>query len=204
MTLTLLKITDQFIYSFQNVLQFLFLSYFLRTGFRLCTFGKNITRSTALLLLFQSNKWHIILIGPIKIILLDYWLRNYLPGFSIEKGLFPPSKTIWILWRSTSKLFKYLFTLSVQFISVTQSCQTLFDPMNHSTPGLPVHHQLLEFTQTHVHRVGDPLLSPSLAFNLSQHQGLFKWVSSSHQVAKVLGFQLQHQFFQWIFRTDLP
>ena len=86
-----------------------------------------------------------------------------------------------------------------QFSSVTQSCSTLCDPTNHSTPGFPVHHQLLEFTQTHVHWVGDaiqlshPLLSPSPpAFNLSQHQGLFKWVSSSHQVAKVLEFQLQH------------
>ena len=73
--------------------------------------------------------------------------------------------------------------------------------MDHSTPGLPVHHQLLESTPTHVHRVGDaiqpsyPLSSPSPAFNLSQHQGLFKWVSSSHQVAKVLEFQLQHQSF---------
>ena len=81
--------------------------------------------------------------------------------------------------------------------------------MNCSTPGLPVRHQLPELTQTHVHWVGDaiqpsqPLLSPSPpAFNQSQHQGLFKWVSSSHQVAKVLEFQLQHQFFQWIFRTD--
>ena len=80
--------------------------------------------------------------------------------------------------------------------------------MNCSTPGLPVHHQLPEFTQTHVHRVGDaiqpshPLWSPSPpAPNPSQHQGLFKWVSSSHQVAKVLKFQLQHQFFQWIFKT---
>ena len=75
--------------------------------------------------------------------------------------------------------------------------------MNRSTPGLPVHHQLLEFTQTHVHWVGDaiqpshPLSSPSPpALNLSQHQGLFKWVSSSHQVAKILEFQLQHQSFQ--------
>ena len=75
--------------------------------------------------------------------------------------------------------------------------------MNRSTPGLPVHHQLLESTQTHVHWVGDaiqpshPLSSPSPpAFNLSQHQGLFKWVSSSHQVAKVLEFHLQHQSFQ--------
>ena len=76
-------------------------------------------------------------------------------------------------------------------------------------PGLPVHHQLPELTQTHDLWVGDaiqpshPLSSPSPpTFNLSQHQGLFKWVSSSHQVAKVLEFQLQHQSFQWIFRTD--
>ena len=99
---------------------------------------------------------------------------------------------------------------SVQFSSVAQSCSTLWDPMNRSTPGLPVHHQLSESTQTHVHRVGDAiqpshlLLSPSLpALNLSQHQGLFKWVNSSHQVAKVLEFQLQHQSFQWTPRTDL-
>ena len=84
---------------------------------------------------------------------------------------------------------------SVQFISVAQSCPTLCDPMNHSTPGLPVHHQLLELTQTHVHQVDDaiqpshPLSSPAPpALNLSQHQGLFKWVSSSHQVAKVWSF----------------
>ena len=97
-----------------------------------------------------------------------------------------------------------------QFSSVAQSCPTLCDPMNHSTPDLPVHHQLLEFTQTYVHWVGDaiqpshPLSSPSPpSLNLSQHQGLFKWVSSSHQVAKVLEFQLQHQSFQWTPRTDL-
>ena len=82
--------------------------------------------------------------------------------------------------------------------------------MNHSTPRLPVHHQLREITQTHVHRVGDaiqpshPLLSPSPpAPNCSQHQGLFQWVNSLHQVAKVLEFQLQHQSFQWTPRTDL-
>ena len=92
---------------------------------------------------------------------------------------------------------------SVQFSSVTQSCPTVCDPMNCSTPGLPVHHQLPEFTQTHVHRVGDaiqpshPLSSPSPpAHNPSQHQGLFQGVSSSHQVAKALEFQLQHQSFQ--------
>ena len=96
---------------------------------------------------------------------------------------------------------------SVQFSSVAQSCLTLCDPIDCSTPGLPVHHQLSEFTQTHVHWVGDaiqpshPLSSPSpLAFNLSQHQGLFRWLSSSHQVAKVLEFQ--RKSLQWIFRTD--
>ena len=94
-----------------------------------------------------------------------------------------------------------LFFLS-QFNSVTQSCPTLCDPMNRSMPGLPVHHQLLEFTQTYVHWVGDaiqpshPLSSPSPpAPNSSQHQGLFQWVSFSHEVAKVLEFQLQHQSF---------
>ena len=91
----------------------------------------------------------------------------------------------------------------VQFNSLTQSCPTLCDPLDCSTPGLPVHHQLLEFTHTHVRQVSDaiqpphPQLSPSpLTLNLSQHQGLFKRVSSSHQMAKVLEFQLQHQSFQ--------
>ena len=86
---------------------------------------------------------------------------------------------------------------SDQIRSVAQSCPTLYDPMNRSTPGLPVHHQLPELTQTHVHRVSDaiqpshPLSSPSPpAPNPSQHQSLFQWVSSSHEVAKVLDFQL--------------
>ena len=80
--------------------------------------------------------------------------------------------------------------------------------MDCSTASLPVHHQLPELTQTHVHWVVMPsnnliLSSPSLlSFNLSQHQGLFQWVSSLHQAAKVLEFQLQHQSFQWTFRTD--
>ena len=97
-----------------------------------------------------------------------------------------------------------------QFSSVSQSCPTLCDPMNHSTPGLPVHHQLPEFTQIHVHWVGDaiqpayPLSSPSPpASNPSQHQSLFQWVNSSHEEAKVLAFQLWHQSFQWTPRTDL-
>ena len=88
---------------------------------------------------------------------------------------------------------RQLGTCSVQFSSVTQSCLTLCDPMNRSMLGLPVHHQLPESTQTHVHRVGDaiqpshPPSSPSLpVLNISQHQGLFKLVSSLRQVAKVL------------------
>ena len=96
------------------------------------------------------------------------------------------------------------------FLSVRSLlCPTFCDPMDCSTPGFPVHHQLPEFTQIHVHWVGEaiqpshPLSSPSPpTFNLSQHQGLFKWVSSLYQVAKVLAFWLQQQSFQWIFRTD--
>ena len=99
---------------------------------------------------------------------------------------------------------------SVQFSSVTQSCPTLCDPMNRSTPGLPAHHQLPEFTQTHVHRVSDaiqpshPLSSPSPpAPNPSQHQGLFQGINSSHEVAKVLEFQPLHHSFQRNSRADL-
>ena len=92
---------------------------------------------------------------------------------------------------------------------ITQSCLTLCDPRDWSRPGFPVLHHLPELAQTHVLWVSDaiqpsyPLSSPSPpAFSLSQHQGLFQWVSSSHQVTKVLELQLQHQSFQWIFRTD--
>ena len=91
---------------------------------------------------------------------------------------------------------------SIQFSSVTQSCLTLCNPMDCSTPGLPVHQQLPEFTQVHVHWVGDaiqpshPLSSSSPAPNPSQHQCLIQWVSPSNQVAKVLEFQFQHQSFQ--------
>ena len=93
--------------------------------------------------------------------------------------------------------FSSCFRCSVQFSSVTQSCPTLCNPTNRSMPGLPVHHQLPEFTQTHVHWVSDaiqpshPLSSPSPpAPNPSQHQSLFQWVNSSHEVVKVLEFQL--------------
>jgi len=101
-----------------------------------------------------------------------------------------------------SKIHNSIVKKKNQFSSVARSCPTLCNPMNRSMTGLPVHHQLLESTQTHVYWVGDaiqlshPLLSPSPVLNLSQHQGLFKWVSSSHQVAKVLEFQLQNQSYQ--------
>ena len=94
------------------------------------------------------------------------------------------------------------------FSSIAQFCPTLWYPKKWSTSGFPVHQELPEFAQAHVHRVSDaiqpfhPLSSPSPAFSISQHHGLFKWVSSSHQVAKVLEFQLQHLSFQWIFRPD--
>ena len=115
-----------------------------------------------------------------------HWQAGSLP-------LAPPGKPVYSVQFS-----------SVQLLSRVRLC----DPMNRSMPGLPVHHQLPEFTQTHAHQVGDaiqpshPLSSPSSpTFNLSQHQGLFQWVSSSHEVAKVLKFQLQHQSFQWTPRT---
>ena len=109
----------------------------------------------------------------------------------------PDHAVLWFTW------------ILLDFSSVAQSCPALCDPVNCSMPGFPVQHQLPELAQTHVHRVGDaiqpscPLSSPSpSAFILSQHQGLFQWVSSLHQVVKVLELQLQHQSFQWIFRTD--
>ena len=129
----------------------------------------------------------------------------------LEKGLAAPSSILaWsIPWTEEPGGLQSMGSQrtlhSVQSLSHVRLC----DPMDCSTPGLPVHHQLPEFTQTDVHWVGDaiqpshPLSSPSPhAFSLAQHQGLFKWVSSSHQVAKVLELQLQHQSFRWIFRTD--
>ena len=97
-------------------------------------------------------------------------------------------------WQYKKLWIQHQFS-SVQFSSFAQSCPTLCDPMNCSTPGLPVHHQLLEFTQTHIHRVSDaiqpshPLSSPSPpAPNPSQHQSLFQWVNSSHDTTWYLPF----------------
>ena len=131
----------------------------------------------------------------------EYWsgLPFPSPGDLANPGIKPRSPALQAddllteLWRKSSIDIWYWH----QFSWLTQLCPTLFDPRNCSTPGLPVHHQLLEFTQTHVHRVGDaiqpshPLSSPSPpALNPSQHQSLFQWVNSSHEVAKVLEFQL--------------
>ena len=123
-------------------------------------------------------------------------------------------ETAHISFSENSEFMEVIYLLqfsSIQFSSVAQSCLTLCNPMNRSMPGLPVRHQLPESTQTHVHCVSDaiqpshPLSLPSPpALSLSQHQGLFKWVSSSHQVAKGLEFQLQHQSFQWTPRTNFP
>ena len=127
--------------------------------------------------------------------------------FSLVKVL---KTKIWVIYFIVFKIALYQLHVSVQFSSVAQSCPTLFDPMNRSTPGLLVHHHCLEFTQTHVHQVSDaiqpshPLSSPfPPAPNPSQHQSLFQWVNSSHEVAKVLEFQLQYHSLQRNPRADL-
>ena len=103
-----------------------------------------------------------------------------------------------------------VLSVSHQFNSVAESRLTFCDPMGCSTPGLLVHHQLLKFTQTHAHRISDviqpshPLSTPSPpAPNPSQHQSLFQWVNSLHEVAEVLEFQLEHHSFQRNPRADL-
>ena len=145
---------------------------------------------------------------------LELWIQmgiSFLFSFAFRFSSF--HSYLYGLLRQPFCFFAFLFhrdgpVPSVQFSSVAQLCPTLCEPKNHSMPCLPVH-QLLKFTQTHVHQVGDaiqpshPLSSPSPPRNPSQHQGLFQWVNSSHQVAKVLDFQLQHQFFQWTPRTEL-
>ena len=149
--------------------------------------------------------------GSSSFIVISFWLFILFMGFSRQeywRGLPFPSLVGHILSELSTRTHPSWLVWH-QFSSVAQSCLTLCDPINCSTPGLPVHHQLPESTQTHVHQVdhaiqpSHPLSSPSPpALNLSQHQGLFQWISSSHQ-AKVLEFQLQHQSFLWTPRTDL-
>ena len=138
------------------------------------------------------------------------WSHQFISFFICTVRL--PVAYLGFLWELNEKYMSHIAVPGMQkslISSVAQSCLTLCNPMDCSTPSLPDHHQLPGLTQTHVHRVSDaiqpahPLSSPSPpAFNLSQHKGLFQWISSSHQVAEVLKFQLQHQSFQWIFRTD--
>ena len=149
-------------------------------------------------------RWQMILTSLQCHPLLWDWRRR-----GTEKPLWVPVVLLVQVWLCLSKFvhafvpIRLCFTIvnlsSVLFSSVAQLCLTLFDSMEWSTPGFPVHHQLPELTQTHVHWVSDavqpshPLPSPSPpTFNPSQHQGLFQWVSSSNHVAKVLEFQLQH------------
>ena len=142
----------------------------------------------------QGSKLHLLCLGIGRWILYHCTTKKYCRRMSLCPSrapelmwAFEPLGALKAIWRSCC--------------SVTQSCPTLCDPMDCSTPGFPILHQLLELPQTHVHWVGDaiqpshPLSSPS-ASNHSQHQALFQWVSSSHQVAKVLELQLQHQSFQ--------
>ena len=121
------------------------------------------------------------------------------------KSSFPVQETNFVSDQAAST---WLMLLSCS--SVAKSCPTSCDPMDCSTPGSSVLQYLLEFAQTHVHWVSDATqpsrsLSPLLllpSIFLSQHQGLFQWVDSSHHVAKVLDLHLQHQSFQWILKVD--
>ena len=132
---------------------------------------------------------------------LDFSFHSYIESIYLwKKGR---------LFSSLPGINRSCFWSPCLFSSVAQSCLTLCDPVDCSMPDLPIHHQLPEFTQTLVHWVSDAihpsqsLSSPSPpTFNLSQHQGLFKWVCSLRQVAKLWELQLQHQPFQRIFRTD--
>ena len=143
---------------------------------------------------------------------MDYTVQGILQARILEWVAYPfSSRSSWPRnWTGVSCIAGRIVTnwaCSFHFSSVAQSFPTLCDPMNCKTPG-PVHQQFPESTQTHVHWVGNaiqpfhPLSSLSPAFSLPQHQGLFQWMGSLHQVAKGLELQLQHQSFQWIFRSD--
>ena len=147
----------------------------------------------AIELVMSSN--HLILCCPLL----------FLPSIFPRIRVFSNESALCIRW---PKDWSFSFNISSCCCSVTQSCPTLCDPVDCSAPGLPVPHHLLQFAQVHVHCIGDatwpsdPLMSSSPALNLSQHQGLFQSVGSSHQVTKILELQLQHQSFQQVFRVD--
>ena len=167
----------------------------------------HVPNNSTLCILQNTNRVHHIFQTLLSLGVLSWHFLLLHP--SVSPSTSSPSFLLSVLHRLDCKTSSFAAPISFQFSSVTQSCPTVRDPMDCSMPGFPVLHQLLELAQTHVHRVNEaiqpshPLSSPSPpAFNLSQHQGLFQWVSSSHQVANVLEFQLQHWSFQWIFRTD--
>ena len=172
-------------------------------------------------LFFNWRKANVVLVSAVLASILQGYLWFYLGPtwiswaiFSLEDSKSHLQSLFWLIWEHLQipRIRPWIFwganiqpisESSVQFSSVC-------DPIDCSIPGFPVHHQLPELALIHAHWVSDaiqpshPLLFPSPpALNLSQHQGFLQWVSSLHQVAKVLGLQLQHQVFQWIFRTDL-
>ena len=150
---------------------------------------------------------------PEKSLSLPSAYRNLGTGDLLASQTVSPKLRIFYQYRCLKSFVSPMSDFSqfhIQFSSVAQSCPSLCNPMNCSMPGLPVHHQLLEFTQTHMHRVSDAiqpshhLSSPSPpASNPSQHQILFQWVNISHEVVKVLEFPLQHHSFQRNPRADL-
>ena len=146
-----------------------------------------------------KNLWPQTKCGPLVFLYIKlYWNIGMIIYLCVTWGYFCIPNRYLVLPKMSFETFDLCQKiLDIQFSSVAQSCLTLWDTMNRSTPGLPVHHQLPEFTQTHVHWVSDaiqpshPLSCPSPpAPNPSQHQSLFQWVNSSHEVAKVLEFQL--------------
>ena len=132
-------------------------------------------------------------------------MTSQISGFTVLWESHPPLLPLFILDLLHCRQILYSLSHSVQFSSVAQSCLTLWDPMNRSMPGLPVHHQLPEFTQTHIHQVSDaiqpshPLSSPSPPSpNPSQHQSLFQWVNSSHEPLEKSIFLVTWQLLQYI------
>ena len=158
------------------------------------------------------NRIFTILMQSFKSIL--FTISTFLSSLRNFSFVLLPKNFVVLPFTFTCNTFRVVFHIwsPLQFSSITQPCPTLCNPMDCSTPGFLVPHQLPEAVQTHVNQVGDaiqspyPLSSPSPpAFNLSEHQGLFKLIFFFfflHQVTKVLEFQLQHQSFQWILRTD--
>ena len=162
---------------------------------------------------FSCSKWVSIHVCPSLLpetLILSSWLKKFVPIYSSCDFLLDEKMSlVSSLWLILPVLVHHMHRIIQLSSFQSLSCVWLCDLMHCSTPGFYVLHHLPELAQTHIHWVGDaiqpshPLLSPyPPAFNLSQHQGFFQRVSSLHQVAKVLELQLQHQFFQWIFRIN--